>query len=148
MNKSLVIASALLTLLSILTSAQAENSTKERGFSIHHNAVPASMLTPEIATRYKVVRSKYRGLLTVSVIKDVEGTTGEAVTARIEAKSTSLIGRTENLELREVTEGDAVYYLATFPITDQDLLKFELNVTPAGETRPITARFTQQFFID
>jgi len=148
MKKLLVITSALLALLSVLASAQAENSTRERGFSIHHNAVPASMLTPEIATQYKIVRSKFRGLLTVSVIKEIEGTTGQAVKARIEAESTSLIGRTERLELREVIEGNAVYYLASFPITDRDQLKFKLEVIPDGENRPIRASFSQKFFID
>ena len=148
MRKLVTAVSALLALFMAVNSAQAENSTRAGEFTVHHNAVPASMLTPEIATQYKIVRSKYRGLLTVSVIKEIPGTTGEAVTARIEAESTSLIGRTERLELREVIEGDAVYYLATFPITDGDKLRFKLQVQPAGEARPITAEFSETFFID
>lgn len=139
---------ALLGILMVANLAQAENSTRERGFTIHHNAVPASMLTPEVATQYKIVRSKYRGLLTVSVIREIEATTGQAVTARIQAESTSLIGRKESLDMREVTEGDAIYYLATFPIVDGDNLRFKLEVIPAGESRPITATFSQEFFID
>lgn len=148
MRKLVTTVSALLVLLMAVTPVQAENSTRAGGFTVHHNAVPAAMLTPEIATQYKIVRSKYRGLLTVSVIREIPDTTGKAVTARIEAESTSLIGRTEQLELREVVEGDAIYYLATFPITDGDQLRFRLRVTPAGAERPITAEFSQKFFID
>ena len=138
----------LLTLILAIAPATAENSTRARGYTVHHNAVPASMLTPEVATRHGVVRSRYRGLLTVSVIQETANTTGRAVPARIQAEAKSLTGRVERLEMREVTEGDAVYYLATFPVTDGDDMRFSLEVTPRGEALPITASFSQQFFID
>ena len=70
----------LLGLLLPLT-ATAENSTRAAGHTIHHNAIPTATLTPAVATGYSITRSKYRGLLNVSVIKDVQGTTGQPVTA-------------------------------------------------------------------
>ena len=51
----------------------AENSTSVPGFTIHHNAIPSASLEPSIARQYGIQRSKYRGMLNVSVIKTVEG---------------------------------------------------------------------------
>ena len=74
---ALFLASALLPPLSAL----AENSTTAGGFTIHHNAFTTSTLTPEVAKAYGIQRSKFRGMLNVSVIKEKEGTTGTSVPA-------------------------------------------------------------------
>ena len=51
----------------------AENSTRVDGFTIHHNAISADTLSPQIATTYGFQRSKYRGLLNVAVIREAAG---------------------------------------------------------------------------
>ncbi len=128
--------------------ATAENSTHVPDYTIHHNAFPSTILTPEIASNYKIIRSKYRGLLNVSVIKDISGATGEAVTANIKAKTRDLVGRIQAIDLREIREGKAIYYVGEFTIVDGETLDFTLEVTPAGMERPIKAQLKQQFFID
>jgi hypothetical protein len=40
-------------------------------------------------------------------------------------------------------EGDALYYLAEFPIAGEDVYRFELAVTPAGAAHAETIRFEQ-----
>lgn len=141
------IATLLLSLL-FATSAVAENSTSFNGYTIHHNAIPTAMLTPEVASSYKIIRSKYRGLLNVSIIKDVPGTTGEPVTARVSAYATNLIGRRHDISLREIREGKAIYYIGDFPIVDGEMLTFTLNVTPEGSEQSTTTTLKQDFYID
>lgn len=135
-------------LLLLPLGASAENSTKESGYTIHHNAFPTAILTPEIANNYQIVRSKYRGMLNVSVIKEQEGTTGTAVSAKIEAQATNLTGQISNIQLREIREESAIYYIADFPIVDNETLRFSLDVLPEGSDRHIKANLQQQFFID
>ncbi|AKH20605.1 DUF4426 domain-containing protein [Sedimenticola thiotaurini] len=137
-----------LILLFISSLASAENSTQADGYTIHHNAIPTALLAPEVASNYRIVRSKYRGLLNVSVIRDIPGTTGQPVTAKVTAYALNLIGRRHNIELREIREGDAIYYIGDFPIVDGETLKFTLEVTPEGATRSITASLSQDFYID
>ena len=129
-------------------TAAAENSTRAAGYTIHHNAIPTATLTPAIATGYRITRSKYRGLLNVSVIKDVPGTTGEPVTAIVKTNATNLLGKSLAVPMREIREGAAVYYIGEFPIIDRETLRFELEVTPAGMQKPISASLSQQFFVD
>lgn len=136
--------------LLILTplSATAENSTRESGYTVHHNAFPTAILTPDIAGNYQIIRSKFRGMLNVSVIKDEEGTTGTPVSAKIDAQSTNLTGQIRNIPLREIREGTAIYYIGDFPIVDNETLTFSLDVLPAGAEQRIKTSLQQQFFID
>lgn len=138
---------ALLLLLAPLT-VSAENSTRGNGYAVHHNAIKCDFLTPEVAQAYGVQRSKYRGLVNISIIKETDGTTGQSVPARIILTAANLNGVPKPIELREIREGDAIYYIDDFPVTDGEIVVFILEVTPNGEEKPIHARFSQQFFID
>ncbi|MET0063051.1 MAG: DUF4426 domain-containing protein [Candidatus Thiodiazotropha endolucinida] len=130
------------------TICWAENSTAIPGFTIHHNAIPSALLEPSIARQYGIQRSKYRGMLNVSVIKSVEGTTGESSEAVVLAKANNIRGQLISIPMRKITEGDAVYYIGEFRIADQEKLNFEIQVQPKGETRYYTAKLSQEFFID
>ena len=138
----------LVTLMLLPLLSSAENSTGKQGYTVHHNAVPTAILTPDIAANYGIVRSKYRGLLNVSVIRDVAGTTGTPVTADVQARATNLIGKIHAIPMREVREEQAIYYIGEYPIVNNEMLTFDLEVTPRGAQTPIKASLTQQFFID
>jgi hypothetical protein len=87
-------------------------------------------------------------LLNVAVMKRAPGTQARAVTARISGAATNPNGQRQTLALREVREGDAIYYLAEPRIAARDTLDFELSVVPDGESGPIEVRFRQEFFPD
>lgn len=144
------ISTIIVVLFLLLTGplAVAENSTRSNGYTIHHNAIPTAMLSPEVANNYRIVRSKYRGLLNVAVVKDFPGTTGQPVAAKVSAYALNLIGRRHSIELREIREGDAIYYIGDFPIVDGETLNFFLEVTPADSTRQVEATLSQDFYID
>jgi hypothetical protein len=141
---------ALIALLFLLTCTNtwAENSTAIPGYTIHHNAIPSAALDPAIAKQHGIQRSKYRGMLNVSVIKSEAGTTGKPATAVVMAKATNLLGQMISIPMRKVTEGEAIYYIGEFRIADQETLNFELQVKPQGATHFYTAKLSQQFFID
>jgi hypothetical protein len=138
-------------LLLIWLAAQpvwAENSTTIPGYTIHHNAIPSASLAPDIARQYGIQRSKYRGMLNVSIIKNVEGTTGQSAEAAVMAKANNIRGQLISIPMRKVTEGDAIYYIGEFRIADQETLNFEIKVQPKGERRFYTAKLSQDFYID
>ncbi len=132
----------------ISLSAWAENSTGIPGYTIHHNAIPTATLDPAVAKQYRIQRSKYRGMLNVSVIKTEAGTTGKSTPAVVLAKATNIRGQLISIPMRQVLEGDAIYYIGEFRIADQETLNFDLQVQPQGESRFYTAKLSQQFFID
>jgi hypothetical protein len=138
----------LLLLLLFTLPVQAENSTTIPGYTIHHNAIPSATLEPAIAHQYGIQRSKYRGMLNVSIIKTVEGTTGKPSEAVVLAKANNIRGQLISIPMRKIMEGDAIYYIGEFRIADQETLHFEIKVQPRGGKRFYTAKFSQDFYID
>ena len=131
--------------LVVAVPAMAENSTRAGDYVVHHNAVPTTTLSPDVAKQYGITRSANRALVTISVRQGEPGT-DHAVQAKVNLVATNLNGQRLDLRAREVREGEAVYYLAEARITGTDTLVFELEVTPEGASAPIKASFTQDFF--
>jgi hypothetical protein len=127
-------------------SARAANSTAADGYVIHHNAFTADTLEPAVAQRYGIQRSKQRGVINVTVVKEKAGTTGTPVAARVEVSATSRSGQSLRVPMRELKEQEATYYIGEFPVQDQETLEFAIEVTPAGAAKGLKAKTSQQFF--
>ena len=147
MRRSLSTTIFLLLLLALVFAlpALADNSTRAGDITVHHNAVPTTSLTPDVARQYGITRSANRALVNISVRQGEPGA-DRAVQATVKLVATNLNGQRLDLRAREVREGDAVYYLAEARITGNDTLVFDLEVTPEGATAPIKASFRQEFF--
>ena len=133
-------------LLLLSTALMAENSTSIPGYTIHHNAILTSDLLPDVAKSYNIRRSTNRAMLNVSIIKEVAGTTGEPVTAKVSATGKNTRGQIRNIPLREIKETGAVYYIGDFLVENQETVEFTIEVTPTGESKTHTATIKQQFF--
>jgi hypothetical protein len=127
-------------------SAGADNSTSADGYVIHHNAFTADTLDPAVAQRYGIQRSKQRGVINVSVIKEKAGTTGLPTAARVEVDATNQNGQKQRVPMRELKDQEAVYYIGEFPVQHQETLNFAIEVTPQGAGKAIKAATSQQFF--
>lgn len=146
MQKTFFTLMGILAFCGLSFTTWAENSTSVQGYVIHHNAFTADTLSADIATNYQLTRSKNRGILNVSVIQEVPNSTGKAVKAEVTANATNLSGQHREVPLREIVDGDAVYYIGEFRIANQETLNFVIEVQPEGSTDRHTAKFSQQFF--
>ena len=125
-------------------AAQAEVDRKKSygALDVHYNIFNSTFLQPDTARAVGLNRSKNQAVLNVSMVKDAKGQKG-AVTGSFK----NLLGQMETLTFKEVDEGDAVYYLAQFAITSQEILRFELKVTDAEGALHIL-NFNQEVFPD
>lgn len=139
-----------LTLLLLLTPAlvAAENATHTGGYTIHHNAFTTDNLPVQVATAYGIQRSKSRGMLNVSVIRDQPNSMGTPVRAEIRAVAKTLYGQIRPIELREIIEDKAVYYIADFPVANRQILHIEMEVLPQGARYPLRANLRHEFYTD
>ncbi len=136
-----------LTMMLLLPpSALAENSTRTGGYTIHHNAITTDSLPVQVATAYGIQRSTNRALLNVSIIRDEPGAMGTPVHARIRAVARTLYGQIRPIDLREIVEEPAIYYIADFPVVHREVLHFEFEVLPADGRYPLRASMRQEFF--
>jgi len=137
----------LLPLLLLLVGlALAENVTRTAGYAIHHNAFTTDSLAPEVARSYGIQRSTSRGMVNIAVIRETPGTTGAAVEAQVKVVAHNLMGQKRDIPVREIREGDAVYYIADFPVAHRERLTFDIEVLHKGQVTPLHARFEQEFF--
>ena len=109
---------------------------------VHYNIFNSTMLQPETAQAVGLNRSKNLAILNVSMVKAGKGQKGAVV-----GSFQNLLGQSQTLAFKEIDEGDAVYYLAQFAITGQEILRFDLQVTDAeGQTHSL--KFNQEVFPD
>jgi hypothetical protein len=124
-------------------------SSKDFGdYIVYFNAISTDQLTPEVAKAYSIVRSKNRALLNVSILKKVPGTSGEPVPGSVAAQAANLNGQLKDVKIREIREGESIYYIADVPVSNSETLVFTIDVTPINETSRFSVRFTRQFFTD
>jgi hypothetical protein len=122
--------------------AVAERKQTFGEMEVHYSAFNSSFLQPEIAAAAGLVRSKQQGVLNIAVRK-----AGEASSARVNATVKNLLGRVTTLEFRQIIDGDAIYYLAQFPIEHQEMLLF--SVTVQTDNAPAQRfSFNQEVFPD
>jgi uncharacterized protein YwbE len=115
-------------------------------YVVHFNAISTDQLTPEVASAYDIVRSRNRALLNVSILRKVDGTTGQSVPGTVHALVANDTGQVKDSKIREIREGEAVYYVADFSVSDAETLVFTVDVTPANESRSFSLRFTRTFY--
>lgn len=115
-------------------------------YVVHFNALSTDQLTPEVAKSYEIVRSKNRALLNVSIVKKVPGTTGQSVPGSVAALVANDTGQVKDSNIREIREGEAVYYIADFAVSNAETLVFTVDVTPINETSRFSVRFTRTFY--
>ena len=126
-------------LLAIPAVAQAQQSDRFGEYEIHYSAIPTGMLNDQVAREYGIQRSRTRGMVMVTILRD-----GEAVSGQVD-----ILARDENDELTEigaqrVREDGWVSYVGTFPIEAGDALTFEIEVNPhaGGDVYPLAFRQT------
>jgi hypothetical protein len=145
--KSIINKFVLITLLalSVVTTSSAENMKKMDGLNVHYIALGSAFLTPEIATAYGIERSRYKGLVNISVLDNTQAG-NPSKTVFINGKTRNDVGQIKSLEFTEVKEGDAVYYLAQVSYTNEETIYFDINITDKGKQHNL--KFSQKFYVD
>ncbi len=119
-------------------------------YMIHYNAVNTSLLQPDIARSYKIVRSKNRAFLNISIRKKGAGNAMQdsAVNGNVTATAANLSKQLQNIKMREIHDGGAIYYIGVFNISNTETLDFSIDVDPEVSGKSHTIKFRQQFFTE
>ena len=112
---------------------------------VHFSAQSTDQLPPDVARAYNIVRSKNRAMLNVSVLREEDGT---PVVANVSVKTVNLTGQLKNVTMRQINEGDAIYYIGEVAIANRETLVFDISVTPEGSQVAKDVRFKRQFYTD
>mgnify|MGYP002700185180 CR=1 FL=1 len=139
-----------LLLLLVPMYAAADNAYDFGDYTVYYNAFTADSLPPEMASAYGIERSKYKGVLNISVQQ--KGQAGvflpKAVDAAVSVDAVNLVGQLKKLKMRRISEGESIYYISEFRISNEELLEFNVVISPVTSSKPLTFEFKQKFYVD
>ncbi|MBL4942462.1 MAG: DUF4426 domain-containing protein [Colwellia sp.] len=129
----------------ITNIAHAENMKKLGSMNVHYMAIGSTFFTPEVARAYGITRSRYNGLVNISVLDNTKaGNPAKSVSISGQAKNN--LGQFKKIEFEEVKEGDAIYYLAQVSYRNEETIHFTLKINDGKEQQ--TLKFSQKFYVD
>jgi len=128
-----------------ITYANAENMKKLGSMDVHYMAIGSTFFTPEIAKVYGITRSRYNGLINISVLDNTKASS-PAKTVSISGEAKNNLGQFKTLAFTEVKEGDAIYYLAQIKYSNEETIHFTLTINDGKEQQ--TLKFSQKFYVD
>ncbi|WLG44644.1 DUF4426 domain-containing protein [Pseudomonas sp. FP1740] len=107
--------------------------------TVHYNTFNSTFLTPDIAKAAELTRSKTLGVINISVLKD-----GKPQTAQVSGTVKDLTSQSVPLKFKQITETGAVYYIAQYPVPQQEIRTFEIKVQTGDKIN--TINFNQELF--
>lgn len=155
----MTLAAALLTALTLLAGCQEQpeeramaaqpldETFKDFGnYEVHFNALRTDELTADIARVYGIQRSSNRVMLNVTVLrKEAEHAPRKPVEATVAVDAYNLNGQLKDLQMRRVSEGEAIYSIGEVSIAGAEILVFDIEVTPVGESTPFNVKLKREF---
>lgn len=145
--KNLRISTLLVGFLALWSSftALATNMKTFGDIDVHYMAIGAAFLTPEVAKAYGIQRSRYNGLVNISVL-DNSQQSQPAKLVLISGTAKNLAGQNKSLTFDEVKEGQAIYYLAQVNYRNNETIRFSIDIIDGANKH--TLKFSQKFFAD
>jgi len=107
--------------------------------TVHYNTFNSTFLTPDIAKSAELIRSKNQGVINISVIKD-----GKPLMAQVSGTVKDLTSQSVPLNFKQVTEQGAIYYIAQYPVPQQETRTFDIKVQTGDKIN--TINFNQELF--
>ncbi|MGB5445125.1 MAG: DUF4426 domain-containing protein [Psychromonas sp.] len=111
---------------------------------VHYIALSSTFLQPDIAQKYAIKRSKYNGIINISVLDKNAG--NKAVAAVISGTGQNLLGQSQQLNFSEIKEGEAIYYIADYPFSNEEIVNF--NITIKAQDKTNILKFQHKFYAD
>ena len=94
--------------------------------TVHYNTFNSTYLTPDIAKSAELIRSKNQGVINISVLKE-----GKPLMAQVSGSVKDLTSQTVPLKFKQITEQGAIYYIAQYPVDQQEVRTFDIKVQTA-----------------
>lgn len=139
---------AFITLFVLSTASWAKTPIETEDYRIHYSAFNSTHLLPAIAQHYGIQRSRQRGVLNITVQRKRSDGSVVSVQSPLSGSVRHLSGTIRPLEFNLAREGDTLYYLAEFFISEGEKLYFDIKAHPNPQHTPISIRFEQTFYTD
>ena len=137
MQVLLLLFSALLAVNTDICQAE----TQQHGaFDVHYTVFPSTIIPTAVAQAHQITRADNKIVVNVSLKRD-----DQPAMAYLKGEVINLLEQVIELDFVEVRESDAIYYLATHISLPEDILRFNLLVTPV-DSDSIAITFLHRYY--
>ncbi|WP_333607616.1 DUF4426 domain-containing protein [Arsukibacterium sp.] len=127
----------------LVAPAHAEQKKQLGDWDIHYIAFNSTFLTPDIARSYNLSRSGKQAVINISVL---DKNTQQAQAVNIGGIARNLLGQQRPLTFSEIKDGDAIYYIAVLPFSNEDFFRFSLDIVQGNKRQQLN--FEQTFYTE
>jgi hypothetical protein len=124
-----------------------QTSQKFGAYTLHYSVFNSQLIMPEIASVYKIVRSKDLALVNISLTKTENGLTSLGLPAVVKVKAVNLMQQAKTIDMMEIKEPEATYYLGAIRHTNEEDVRFEISVLPLGEKSPLKLNVNRRLYL-
>lgn len=110
-------------------------------YRVQFSVVNSTFIPPEVAQAHDLTRARDQALINLSITHTGGDEPRYGVPAQVSGQATNLMQQSRKLDFIEVREAEVVYYLAPLRHTNEEVMRFHLQVQPEGETQPLEMRF-------
>nr|WP_268820282.1 DUF4426 domain-containing protein [Paraglaciecola sp. G1-23] len=142
-QKHVILVALFIASLFITLPVKAEQKVSLAHWDVHYIAFNSTFLTPEIAKQYGILRSKFNGVINISILDKQDQSAQEAV---LTGTAKNLLGVVKKLSFKQVQEGQAIYYLAVLPFSDQEQYRISVDINDGKINK--TLKFQHKFYAE
>ena len=123
------------------SQANAEQMQQLGNWDVHYMLMPTTMLDTDVAKQYQLQRSRNYQLLNISVL---DHGSQKAQAVEISGEAVNLAGQQQTLTFREISEGDARYYITGVEARSEQKMRITVRVRQ-GNTEQVL-KFEQDVY--
>lgn len=135
----------LLTFVAFNARAESE---RFGDYTVHYSVFNSTFLEPDIAQAYNLVRARDRTLVNVSIIRTDNGGTTLGLPARVSGAASNLMQQRQSLEFKEISEGEATYYIAPLRHTNEETFNLTVEVQPSAGDGSFELQFSRKLYVE
>lgn len=136
---------SLLLLLTASVNAASDSVKEFKDWQVHYIAFPSTFAQPEAAKAIGFKRRGNNAFVNISILDKNDDMRG--VKTKVTGAAKNLLGQNKTLNFIEVDEGKAVYYMAEVSHSNEETLRFTINIArPNGGSYQV--KFEQKLYVD
>ena len=124
-------------------SSAAEQFKAFGDIEVHYAVVNTLFLEPDVAKQYGIVRDTDRAIVNVSIVNH----DGATLAADLSGVTVNLLNQEAKLTFDAIKEDTSTYYIASLRYTDQDVLRFRIDVV-LPDNPPMRLEFQQRMYVE
>ena len=149
MTRTRQVLAACIFALAFQSPALAEQFERFGPYVAHYNTFNTTLLTADVARAYGITRSGNLALINIALLKVQDGGMDEPMHAEVSVGASNLAGQRKNIDIVEIEDRGAIYYIATFRIRDEERINFNISIQPSDDPRRVHRfSFDQMFYVD